>query len=58
MSQATSAAYKLVQHVSVMAQDYYPEALGQLLIINAPWTFATVWSIIKGWLGERTRKKI
>ena len=29
-----------------------------LVIINAPWTFSTCWSVIKGWLDERTRSKI
>ena len=48
----------LVQYVSKIAQDYYPEQLGQLMIVNAPYLFSTVWSIIKGWLDEKTREKI
>lgn len=28
------------------------------MIVNAPWTFSAVWSVIKGWLDENTRKKI
>ena len=32
--------------------------LGQLYIINAPYIFKGVWTIIKGWLDEKTRKKI
>jgi|TARA_B110001450_G_C17620291_1_gene480904 hypothetical protein len=48
----------LVQYVSKIAQDYYPEQLGQLMIVNAPYLFSTVWAIIKGWLDEKTREKI
>ena len=32
--------------------------LGRLYIINAPYVFTAAWSIIKGWLDEKTRKKI
>ena len=39
-------------------QDYYPETTGKLLIINAPFIFSAVYAIIKGWLDERTSKKI
>ena len=48
----------LVQYVSKISQDYYPEQLGQLMIVNAPYLFSTVWAIIKGWLDEKTREKI
>ena len=50
--------YSLVQHASKITQDYYPESLGQLLIVNAPYLFSGVWAIVKGWLDEKTRKKI
>lgn len=26
--------------------------------MNAPWSFTAVWSIVKGWLDEKTRQKI
>ena len=45
----------LVQYVSKIAQDYYPEQLGQMMIVNAPYLFSTVWAIIKVWLDEKTR---
>lgn len=50
--------YALVQHASKITQDFYPESLGQLMIVNAPWVFTGVWTIIKGWLDEVTRNKI
>lgn len=48
----------LVQHASKISQDNYPEQLGQLLIVNAPYMFSTIWSVVKGWLDEKTREKI
>ena len=47
--------YGLVQHAAKIGQDYYPEQLGQLMIVNAPWAFTAVWSMAKGWLDEKTR---
>ena len=32
--------------------------MGKFYIINAPWGFSTVWSLIKGWLDEATVAKI
>ena len=29
-----------------------------LYIVNSPWSFTAVWSIVKGWLDEKTRAKI
>ena len=38
--------------------EHYPELLGKLFIINAPFIFTGVWAIVKSWLDEKTRKKI
>jgi len=39
-------------------QQYYPERLGQLFIINAPSLFTMGWKIIKTWLDPRVLEKI
>ena len=36
----------------------YPETLGKMLVINAPWIMNKIWVIIKGWLDPRTVTKI
>lgn len=36
----------------------YPELLGHMLVINAPWLVIQTWGIIKGWLDPRTQNKI
>ncbi|KAF8632406.1 hypothetical protein AX17_004847 [Amanita inopinata Kibby_2008] len=41
-----------------VGQDRYPETMGKFYIINAPWAFSAVWSIIKPWLDEVTVSKI
>ncbi|QYS96185.1 CRAL-TRIO domain-containing protein [Trichoderma simmonsii] len=50
--------YSYVRQASVISQNYYPERLGKLFLINAPWGFSTVWGVVKGWLDPVTVKKI
>ena len=39
-------------------QDYYPETLGCIYIVNAPALFSGLYSIIKGFMDERTKQKV
>ena len=41
-----------------VSQDNYPEILGKMYIVNANWFFKGIWSIVKGFLDEKTTKKI
>jgi hypothetical protein len=43
---------------SSVGQNRYPETMGKFFIVNAPWTFSTVWTLVKPWLDEVTVKKI
>ncbi|OAV90752.1 hypothetical protein PTTG_00026 [Puccinia triticina 1-1 BBBD Race 1] len=47
-----------VQEASHLSQSYYPETMGKFYIINSPYLFSTVWSLVKPWLDEVTVKKI
>ncbi len=49
---------KVVQQVSSVAQNYYPETLGKMFIINAPFLFKGIWQIIKPMLDDNTVAKI
>jgi hypothetical protein len=49
---------KIVQQVSSIAQNYYPETLGRMFIINAPLLFKGVWAMVKPMLDENTVAKI
>jgi len=50
--------YGFVTKVSGISQNYYPERLGKLYIINAPWGFSSVFSFIKNFLDPVTVQKI
>lgn len=52
---------RLLDHVKNLVQIdnvCYPELLGKMLIINAPWLAVSTWGLVKGWLDERTQNKI
>ncbi len=48
----------MIQLASKVGQDYYPEIMGNMFIVNAPMLFSGVWRIIKGFLDEKTSNKI
>jgi len=53
--------YRVKDYLSQAAsigQDRYPECMGKFYIINAPWAFSAVWSVVKPWLDEVTVAKI
>ncbi|KAG1681322.1 hypothetical protein FOA52_007368 [Chlamydomonas sp. UWO 241] len=58
LSNFSTAARKLLTLLSHIDQDYYPESLGVMFIINTPFIFKTIWAFVNPMLEERTRKKI
>jgi hypothetical protein len=50
--------YGFLKRVSAISQNYYPERLGKLFIINAPWGFSGVFNFVKGYLDPVTVSKI
>lgn len=53
-----SSVYAYVKQASAISQNYYPERLGKLYLINAPWGFSSVFSVVKGFLDPVTVQKI
>lgn len=56
-----STFYKVKDYVSAassIGQNNYPETMGNMFIINAPYLFSTVWSLVKPWLDPATQAKI
>jgi hypothetical protein len=49
---------KFMKYSSYMDQNYYPEILGRMVMINAPAVASTFWNIIKRWLDPVTQSKI
>ena len=52
------SVYGYVRQASEISQNYYPERLGKLYLINAPWGFSSAFSAVKGFLDPITVKKI
>ncbi|PPQ69102.1 hypothetical protein CVT25_004599 [Psilocybe cyanescens] len=48
----------LVRSSFQMSQDYYPETMGQLAIINAPSSFTIIWNAIRPWVSKETAQKV
>ena len=53
-----SSVYAYVKQASTISQNYYPERLGKLYLINAPWGFSPVFNVVKGFLDAVTVSKI
>lgn len=51
-------AFSFIKKSSSIAQDYYPEMLGQMFIINAPLLFTSTWKLITPILDPVTVNKI
>lgn len=50
--------YSFIKLASSIGQDYYPEILGKMFIINAPFLFKGVWAMVKPLLDSKTQDKI
>lgn len=54
----TGKTKEFVKLASDIGQNYYPEMLGQMFLINSGFFFSAVWTLVKGFIDEKTRKKI
>lgn len=52
------SAMEYVKRMLSLDQNYYPETLHRMIIINSPWYFSAIFAIIKPWLDEKTANKI
>lgn len=49
---------EFVKIAADIGQNYYPEMLGTMYLINTSFFFSAVWSIVQGFMDEKTKKKI
>ncbi len=52
---SASKAYGFIKPASSMAQDNYPEMLGNMFIVNAPFLFTGIWAIVRVWIDYKTK---
>lgn len=50
--------YQSVKFLVSCFQTFYPESLGQVLVVDAPWIFNGCWVVIKPWLDPVVASKI
>lgn len=53
-----SSVYSYIREASHIGQNYYPERMGKFYVINAPWGFSGIWSVIKRFLDPVTVEKV
>ena len=53
-----NTARPVVMALTRLDQEYYPEFLGDLMLVNAPWVFTAVWAVVSPMLGARTQRKV
>lgn len=58
ISLLTGKTKEFVKLASDIGQNYYPEMLGTMFLINSSFFFSAVWTIVKGFIDEKTRNKI
>jgi hypothetical protein len=54
----TGQTKQFLKIASDIGQNYYPEMLGTMFLINTGFFFNAVWTICKGFVDEKTRNKI
>jgi len=50
--------YQFMKFMINILQNYYPDSLGQCLILNSPWIFSTCWIALKRWIDPASQEKI
>ena len=41
-----------------MSQDYYPESLGKIMVINCPWIVYAIYAVVKPFLAKATKERV
>lgn len=54
----TGDAMRYLKRIAGIDSDHFPERLGNIVVVNAPYILAVAWKIIRTWLDAKTQKKI
>lgn len=55
---ASRAAMSFLREIAAIDQAHYPERMGAIVVINAPYTLSACWAIISSWLDAASRAKV
>ena len=58
VSLSHAANVRVIKAVAKIGTSYYPEIMKKVWIVNVPWAFAAVWSLVCPMLPEHTRNKV
>ena len=58
ISQFNRAMLNLIRGAATQGSDYFPESLKVSYVINTPMTFSAIYSLVKHFFEEDTRKKM
>ena len=58
LSMMAGKTKEFVKIASDLGQNYYPEMLGCMYLINTSFFFSAVWAVVQGFIDDKTRKKI
>eukprot|EP00466_Bigelowiella_natans_P009741 jgi/Bigna1/137800/aug1.41_g12508 len=58
LSLFTNESTKFLYRISKIDSDHFPERLGRLIVVNAPYVLSVAWKVIRGWLDPKTQQKI
>lgn len=51
-------ARQIIRKIAKIDSDYYPENLGVMIMINAPYIFTSIWAVCRNFLDAKTLSKI
>lgn len=50
--------YQMIKNLIWLLSRHYPERLGVCLVLNSPTLFSGCWTVIRGWMDEKTSSKV
>mmetsp|Transcript_7449 Transcript_7449/g.6371 ORF Transcript_7449/g.6371 Transcript_7449/m.6371 type:complete len:133 (-) Transcript_7449:7-405(-) len=58
LKQFTPQVKNMIQRLARVTNDNYPEVLGSMFVVNAPFIFTAIWKIVSPMVDPVTRSKI
>ena len=58
MSLWNKTTISMFKKIVSISEEVYPECLGKMIVLNAPFIFTAIWNMIRSLIDEKTRNKI